>query len=184
MLVFHENNNLMLLSIGPYGHADSFDHSMGLLTPYSHVPHVFTTFSDNMSFTERWYNTIIGLYDWMIRYFVHNPLQDKLAKKYFAHLEPLPSIDDLLKSRSIIFVNLHRAISIPRPSMNIVYIGGAHIKNPKPLPNDIKQFLDESEHGVIYFSFGTVIKSSLMPKNMISGFLSKFLLAFKKFTVI
>lgn len=88
---------ILFYNIGPFGHSDSFDHSMGLLTPYSHVPHVFLTFSDNMSFTERWYNTMIGLYDWLVQYFVHIPLQNKIAKKYFSHLEPLPSIDDLLK---------------------------------------------------------------------------------------
>lgn len=50
-------------------------------------------------------------------------------------------------------------------------IGGAHIKPVKPLPNNLQKFLDEAKHGVIYFSLGTVLKSSQMPKEKIQAFL-------------
>lgn len=36
----------------------------------------------------------------------------------------------------------------------IVDVGGIHIASAKPLPEDLKKFLDEATHGVIYFSFG------------------------------
>lgn len=55
----------------------------------------------------------------------------------------------------------------------IVYIGGAHIKPPKPLPADLQKFLDESKHGVIYFSFGSVVTAAKLPKDKLEIFLGK-----------
>lgn len=49
----------------------------------------------------------------------------------------------------------------------IVHIGGAHIKPPKPLPSNLQEFIDQSEHGVILFSLGAYLQSSEMPKEKI-----------------
>lgn len=102
---------------GAFGNTDFFDHQMGLLTPLSHVPHVFLSYTDIMSFPERWYNTAISLFDCILRQFVFLPGQNELVKKYFAHLEPLPSIEDLQKNISLTLVNTHKSILPPRPAM-------------------------------------------------------------------
>lgn len=57
------------------------------------------------------------MYDWILRKFVYLTLEEKFAKKYFAHLEPLPSIDELRRDVSLVLVNTHRAIFPPRPEM-------------------------------------------------------------------
>lgn len=57
---------------------------------------------------------------------------------------------------------------------DVIPIGGAHIKPVNPLPNDLKQFLDEANGGAIFFSLGTVLKSSTMPKHLLESFLSMF----------
>lgn len=97
--------------------ASYLDHEMGLLTPTSHVSNTILSYTDNMSFTQRWFNTLLGIYDWYIRRTVHIPLQNQLMKQYFAHLEPLPTIDELRKNISVTFVNAHRSFAYPRPSM-------------------------------------------------------------------
>lgn len=74
-------------------------------------------YSDNMSFSQRWFNTILSVYDWALRRFVYIPSQEELTKQYFAHLSPLPSMNDLMNNISVIFVNTHRALSPPRPAM-------------------------------------------------------------------
>lgn len=74
-------------------------------------------YTDNMSFKERWYNAIVTLYDYFIRRFIYLPREEALIKKHFAHLEPLPSINDLMKSISVVFINSHRALAPPRPAM-------------------------------------------------------------------
>lgn len=147
---------------------------MGLLTPLSHVSHAWLPYNDNMNFAQRWYNSMLNLYEWILRRFSHIPLQTKIVKKHFPHLGPLPSIDELRKNISVIFVNAHRSVTPARPSMpGLVHIGGAHIRPPKTLPADLQKFLDESAHGVIYFSLGTVVNIAKMPKHKLNVFLGK-----------
>lgn len=117
-----------------------------------------------MSFVERFYNTVLSLSDWAVRRYLHFPLQTEIAQKYFGHLGDLPSMDELMKNVSVILINTHRSVLPPRPSMpGIVFIGGAHIKEPKTLPEDIQTFLDGAVDGAIYFSFGTYVRSTEMP---------------------
>lgn len=134
-------------------------------------------FSDNMSFYERWFNVLVSAYDWAIRRFVYLPAEEGLARKHFAHLAPLPSLDDIMANVSMVLVNTHRALSPPRPSMpSVINIGGAHIKPAKPLPNDLKKFIDEAKHGVIYFSLGTVLPASNLPKEIMQPFFGEFII--------
>lgn len=58
--------------------------------------------------------------------------------------------------------------------LGLIYIGGAHIKSPKPLPNDLQEFLDGAKYGVIFFSLGSVVNASKMPKAKLNIFLGKF----------
>lgn len=74
-------------------------------------------YSDDMSFYERYYNTMLSAYNWIVRRLYYIPSEEMLAKKYFSHLEPLPSLDELIRNVSVVFVNAHRAISPPRPTM-------------------------------------------------------------------
>lgn len=75
----------------------------------------------------------------------------------------------------MIFVNTHKSTSKPRPQMpSIVHIAGAHIKSPKALPSNIQAYIDNSEHGVIFFSLGSFLQSSKMPKQKIDILLDAF----------
>lgn len=144
-----------------------------MLTPWSVVPHMTLTYTDNMSFAERWYNAALSVADWMARRWIIVPGHQAIADKFFGHLGELPTIDELHANVSLIFVNSHRSLAPPRPSMpTIIEIGGSHIRPPKALPADLQAFLDGAEHGAIYMSFGTVMQSSKMPKETLSAFLS------------
>lgn len=88
----------------------------------------------------------------------------------------------LKQSVSLVFLNTHFSLNYPQsylPNMvrNIsrrfmiffvmlklqIEIGGFHIKNKtNPLPDDIKDFIESAEHGVIYFSLGSNVKPSVM----------------------
>lgn len=75
------------------------------------------TFSDEMSFYERWYNSLVVAFDWIVREFVFLPGQEKLMKEIFPQLEPIPPMNELLKKVAVVLVNTHRALAPPRPSM-------------------------------------------------------------------
>lgn len=173
-LMFAHKYKAPLVTISTYGTSDFFDRGMGLMTPWSHVSHSMLSFSDNMSFYERCYNVAFSTLDYFMRRFFHLPKQMQVAQKHFSNLEPLPPVEDLLKNISVTLVYTHRSIAYPRPSMpGIVNIGGAHIKPVEPLSKDIQSFLDGAKDGAIFFSLGTIIKSSRMPQEKLSAVLGE-----------
>lgn len=160
--------------LGSYGYSDFFDRQHGNLVPWSIVSHMTLAYSDNMSFVERWHNTIVSIFDWTVRRWITIPAHDVIARKHFGHLGDIPTIDELHQNVSIIFVNSHRSLAPPRPSLpHIIDIGGSHIEPSKPLPADIEEFLNGAENGAIYVSFGTMLQSAKMPQTKIDALLGE-----------
>lgn len=167
-LMFAHKFNAPIVTISTYGYSDFMDRAMGILTPWSYVPHMILDYEDDMNFLQRSYNALVSVVDYVVREMYYLPEQDKLAKEFFSELEqqrgPLPSVRDLEKSISVILVNAHPTLAKPRPSTaGLVNIAGAHIRPPKPLPEDLQRFMDDAEHGVIYFSLGAYLQSSAIP---------------------
>lgn len=75
------------------------------------------SYTDNMTFAERWFNTALSIYEILLRYFVHFPIHNQIAQTHFGHLGPLPTIEDINRNVSLILVNAHRSLTPPKPSM-------------------------------------------------------------------
>ncbi|XP_064075765.1 UDP-glucosyltransferase 2-like isoform X1 [Vanessa tameamea] len=78
----------------------------------------------------------------------------------------LPSYEEALYNVSILFVNSHPSFA-PAQGLppNVIEIGGYHISEEiPPLPKELQDLLDSSPQGVVYFSMGSVLKSSLLPE--------------------
>lgn len=87
--------------------------------------------------------------------------------------EQLPSVEELYRNVSLIMVQSHRVLNRPRPMMpGIIQIGGCHIKPPKPLANDLQDYLDQSQNGVLIFSMGSLLPSAKMPIEWRNAFLA------------
>lgn len=87
----------------------------------------------------------------------------------------LPSVEQLHRNVSLIFVHSHRVLNKPRPMMpGIVNIGGCHIRPPRPLATDLQGYLDRSPNGVIIFSMGSLLPGSKMPIPQRDAFLEAF----------
>lgn len=79
---------------------------------------------------------------------------------------------------SMVLLNTHFSLNYPQALLpNMIEIGGFHVNiETNPLPDDIQNFIDESKHGVVYFSLGGNLKPSKMAaekKEAIIGALSK-----------
>lgn len=75
----------------------------------------------------------------------------------------------------MIFLNSHGATGLSKPtSPSFVEIGGMHISTPKPLPNDLEQFLSNAEYGVVYFSLGTFVRYDSLNQDIIRKILNVF----------
>ncbi|NP_001243967.1 UDP-glycosyltransferase UGT41A3 isoform X1 [Bombyx mori] len=130
------------------------------------IPLMFNNAPIPMGFWDRLINIII--YSAMaIFQRLNRPKTAALYESIFAPLAAargvtLPPFEEALYNVSLVFVNSHPVFTPPMSlSPNIVEIGGYHI-NPKtpPLPKDLQQLLDSSPQGVVYFSMGSVLKSS------------------------
>lgn len=85
---------------------------MGLMTPWSFVPHYLLAYDDEMAYTQRIYNVILSLYDWWFRSWVIVSRQNDIARRYFGHLASECTLDlrhsnlfpkNLLNSSNLIF---------------------------------------------------------------------------------
>ncbi|XP_017132690.1 UDP-glucosyltransferase 2 [Drosophila elegans] len=165
-LMFGKRFNCPVVTIGTMGYADNIDHAMGILTPWSLIPHLLLSHTDRMTFSQRAYNAYLSLYDAVMRRWVYLPKMQQLAEKYFKGSidGPLPQVLDLERNISLVLINAHRSIDLPRPSMpGLIDVGGAHIQKPKKLPADLQSFLDNATNGVVYFSMGSYVKSTDLP---------------------
>nr|XP_033333360.1 UDP-glucuronosyltransferase-like isoform X1 [Megalopta genalis]XP_033333361.1 UDP-glucuronosyltransferase-like isoform X2 [Megalopta genalis]XP_033333362.1 UDP-glucuronosyltransferase-like isoform X3 [Megalopta genalis] len=106
------------------------------------------------------------------------PRQQKLAEHYFG---PLPPLLDILKNTSVVFVNQADAITPARPKLaNMITFTSFQVEeNPSPLPAvclhiDLKRFVDNATEGFIYFSLGSNVMSSSMPKETRQIFIDVF----------
>lgn len=118
-----------------------------------------------MNYGERFYNTLMSIYDWTIYKLITFPIQQRLYNKYFPNARR--SLTEMSKNYSFIFSNHHVSFSTPRPNLpNVVEIGGIHVKPAKKLPKDIQEFFDSATDGAIVFSMGSYIDGTDWdPKN-------------------
>lgn len=72
--------------LGSFGHTDVLDRSMGLMTPWTFVPHHFLSYNDDLTYSQRFYNVILSVYDWWYREWIILPRQDEIAQRHFGHL--------------------------------------------------------------------------------------------------
>nr|XP_026490706.1 UDP-glucuronosyltransferase 1-10-like [Vanessa tameamea] len=83
----------------------------------------------------------------------------------------LPPYSEALFNISILFVNSHPSFSPPQSlPPNVIEIGGYHIDEDTPaLPKDLQTILDASPQGAIFFSMGSLLKSSSLPEEAKQG---------------
>lgn len=136
---------------------------------YSHMPHPFTGYSQNMNFCERVCNYMTAMLHSLFNKFYYLSQQEKILHKF---VPDAPSLHELKANISLQLFNSDPAINGPMPLLpNLIEVGGLHIQPPKKLPDDLQKFLDESKDGVIYFSLGGNLKSKDLPQGRREEFL-------------
>ncbi|KAG8228498.1 UDP-glycosyltransferase [Ladona fulva] len=163
-----------LILISPPGPLDSTYSNIGIVGLPSFIANAMYGFSDHMTFSQRIINTLVAFgHSFYYKYFVLSSV-DSIMKE--AYGKEIPSFSEVKKYVSLILVNHHFSLNGARPlAPNIIEIGGLHIKSPKELPQEIKQFMDgANEHGVIYVSFGSILKSANFPIEIRNAFIEAF----------
>jgi glucuronosyltransferase len=99
----------------------------------SYIPTHGTWFSDEMNFSERFFNVIANIGLKFIFHAIEGIVTQSYVRKHFG--DDVPSLSDIARNTSLLLVNSHFSLNRPRPLVpGIVEVGGLHIKAPKKLP--------------------------------------------------
>ncbi|XP_065216817.1 UDP-glucosyltransferase 2-like [Planococcus citri] len=107
---------------------------------------------------------IINAWDHIVVLWYENFVFPNILQQFHNdHIEQLGSLGKYLSMEpELIFYNNHASL-LPRPiNPNVIEIGGIHMKDFKPLPKDIQEFIDGAEHGVILFTLGSVVRAATL----------------------
>ncbi|XP_025424454.1 UDP-glucuronosyltransferase 2B13-like isoform X2 [Sipha flava] len=125
-----------------------------------------------MNFYDRIKNTISNAEQVIGYNFLCRKRDEEIIKK---KLKIDVSLDQLVKNASLLMVNTHFTMFGSRAYVPaIVEVGGIHIQPIKPLPTDIQTFIDEAEHGVVYFCMGSLLRGETFPVEKRKMFLKVF----------
>ncbi|VVC36213.1 UDP-glucuronosyl/UDP-glucosyltransferase [Cinara cedri] len=134
----------------------------GYVSNPAYVSHLMARHAVPGTFVQRLSNIVLSVYTAVtINY---NDWSEKTRDPRPYHLSPPVG-------PSIIFQNSHYITEAARPvPPNVIDVGGIHLRPAKSLPKDIKDFIEDSPHGVIYFTFGSTVKLSSLPDHVAKAF--------------
>ncbi|XP_008191816.1 UDP-glycosyltransferase UGT5 isoform X4 [Tribolium castaneum] len=139
----------------------------------AYIPNNLLDFSDKLSFFERIENLLVGLVHQAFFTYYASRNDEQIARKYLG--QDLPPIENVIMNSSLLLVNTHFSLNLPRALVPaVVEVGGIHINKIKALPRNLEKWINESAHGVIYFSLGSMIKGHTFPDEKRSEFLKAF----------
>ncbi|XP_071455781.1 UDP-glycosyltransferase UGT5-like [Hetaerina americana] len=156
--------NAPIVLVSPSGSLPPINSAVGNVMLPSYFADTMTGYGDRMNFKERVINTLFYLVSLIFYKYYTESLMEYNMRREFG--EDTPSISELEEYVSLAVLNNHLSINQARPLVPcLIEAGGLHIKPPKELPKDLKAFLDgANKDGVIYFSLGSILRSSRLPK--------------------
>lgn len=140
----------------------------------SYIPALFLGQGENIDFFHRVVNWFIYHgYNFLYDLLSHKVATDLVRQRFGDHM---PDTKELSMNTSIFFVNQHYSLSGAKPlSPAVIELGGIHIQNQiEPLRKDIQSFLDNAEHGVIVFSWGSMARSDSLSVEKLNALLGAF----------
>nr|WHM27958.1 UDP-glycosyltransferase family 466 member C1 [Frankliniella occidentalis] len=114
---------------------------------------------------------------------------DIVVKEFFG--PDIPPLSEIIKRTSLVMVNTHVSVNPARPvNPNVLHIGGLHLKNRNPartnsnLDADLRAWLDSAQNGVIFFTLGSMVRTSTLPEASIKSLLGAFSALGPKYKVL
>ncbi|EDV43989.1 uncharacterized protein Dana_GF18759 [Drosophila ananassae] len=122
----------------------------------------------------RFYNWLDITEEYLLERLVIRPSQLKIFKWFFGY--SAEKLEELRSRFNLILINTHFSMGRVRANVpNIIEVGGMHLSDPpEPCDEELQRFLDEAEHGVIYFSMGLEIRFKYLPDYMQQPLLQSF----------
>ncbi|KAG4074540.1 hypothetical protein HA402_005605 [Bradysia odoriphaga] len=162
-----------LIGVTTYSHPSFTNQIIGGHQYYGYIPIHALFYDDNMNFWQRFQNFVLHMVEYGYRQQIVLPTVNDIVRKRFG--ADIPPVEDIERKTALVFVNTNPTMDFVAPlPENVIPVGGLHIKDPKPIPQELKTFIDSSKKGVVLFSLGTNFLSSYMPKSTQQLFLDVF----------
>ncbi|KAG5871161.1 hypothetical protein JTB14_016311 [Gonioctena quinquepunctata] len=156
VLAWHYQVPLIVFSA--VGANDWINPLVGNPSPPSYIPDRTLSYSYKMDFWQRFRNSFMWCFHELVNNFLTHPEQEKIMRKHFPNS---PDFKSIAQNISLVLLNSHESFSQPIPQVpTMINIGGIHLKSPGKLPDDLKNFMDTAEEGVVYFSLGSLVNPS------------------------
>ncbi|EGD73904.1 hypothetical protein PTSG_05600 [Salpingoeca rosetta] len=128
----------------------------GVPIPLATVPHMGTKYSPEMTFPQRLHNAVIFAIDYYIRWFIIEPK----ANEFRAQLGLSGSFFKTFHNVTDVIYQTDFAFEFPRLITPSVRMVGPILPEPAVPVQDanIRDILDNAEHGVVLVSFGTIAR--------------------------
>ncbi|KAL0829204.1 hypothetical protein ABMA28_004040 [Loxostege sticticalis] len=126
----------------------------------SYVSFHFLEGGTKPSLIQRLERVVFDVYFKALYYFVTQRADQNMLAQYYNDIPPLEEL-----GRDIKFLLLNHHFVLTGSSLfpaNVIEVGGFHIAKANPLSGDLKKFVEEADQAVIYISFGTTVRLSLM----------------------
>jgi len=168
-LPFAHERPLIMLSTTKLDPANSA--MMGNLQNPAYVANFLESYPQPFSFFHRIKNIFLSVavpLKWKDS--TREAFQGEISKQF----PDLPSLADMERGQHLNLINGHWSFGQVLPLLpNQVEVGGMHLRPGKPLPKDLEEFLSGSTP-VIYFSLGSVAKSTDIPPEHKKALLAAF----------
>uniref|UniRef100_A0A1Y1LL43 UDP-glucuronosyltransferase n=1 Tax=Photinus pyralis TaxID=7054 RepID=A0A1Y1LL43_PHOPY len=139
----------------------------------AYIPNWVMDYSHKLGFLERLENTAVWVFGFLYYNYVMVAQEVQMYLKYAG--ADSDYLYDMMRNTSMFLVYTHFAIHGARPFVpNVIEINGMHIESQKRLPAHIDKWINESKHGVIYFSLGSMIKGHTFPDDKKQMFINAF----------
>ncbi|KAL3267222.1 hypothetical protein HHI36_011357 [Cryptolaemus montrouzieri] len=131
------------------------------------------TVSSNLSFMERLSSAAFDIFTRISSKYILLKKLDKLLPQYIG--QEIRPLHEICMEFSLVIVNSNLALRNAKPTVpNLIDISGIHLQKPRPLPEDLRCFLNSSNEGVIYTSLGSNMKSALLPQYKLDAIMEVF----------
>ncbi|ETN60649.1 glucosyl/glucuronosyl transferase [Anopheles darlingi] len=172
--LLHKFNYPPLVSLTPFSNPPFSIDVVGGHKQYAYTPHFSLPYGLDMSFSERAINTFLYLCDKGIRKFSTMPKLDTMLREHFPY-KSMPYIEELEQRTVVMLVNTNPTFDALEPlPPNVIQVGGAHIKDPPPLPADLEQFVQSAKKGAVLFSLGSNVRSDMIGEQRQRMFIEAF----------
>ncbi|XP_076065862.1 UDP-glycosyltransferase UGT5-like [Oratosquilla oratoria] len=135
---------------------------MGNVINPSYVPSTNVDFTYPMTLIQR----AINVFESIKFSFYHRKVYSipTLQAEITKHFPDLPPIEELERNVSLSLFNTHYSQDMTQPLLpSQIDVAGMHCRPARPLPQALAQWIEEAEHGVIYFSLGSIVRGEFLP---------------------